>query len=211
MLIENLVEKFNNYVPPLINFILEGVYEEEVSKPLEFIVVRTDLNLVTQLCKLIDSLVKAPEAYQDPDQIEHMLVFCLVWSFGVCLKTESRVRFEEILRRINGGRGLPSTNLFDNFYDFNKSKVWMPWEKMVVNYQPPEDGKFSKILVPTVDTTRFSWMLDQFIQTEQPIIFAGDSGTAKSVIIQNYLGSLSNDKYMKLNINFSSRTTSHDL
>lgn len=47
MLIENLVEKFNNYVPPLINFILEGQYEEEITKPLEFIVVRTDLNLVT--------------------------------------------------------------------------------------------------------------------------------------------------------------------
>jgi dynein heavy chain len=112
-----------------------------------------------------------------------MLVFCLVWSFGISLKTESRVRFEEILRRINGGRGLPSTNLFENFYDFNKTKVWIPWEKMVLNYQPPEDGKFSKILVPTVDTTRFSYMLDQFIQSEQPLIFAGDSGTAKSVII----------------------------
>ena len=134
ILIENLVEKFNNYVPPLVNFILDGQYEEEITKPLDFVVVRTDLNLVNQLCKLIDSLVKTPESYQDPDQIEHMLVFCLVWSFGISLKTESRVRFEEILRRINGGRGLPSTNLFDNFYDFNKTKVWIPWEKMVLNY-----------------------------------------------------------------------------
>lgn len=44
-----------------------------------------------------------------------------------------------------------------------------------------------------------------------PVIFVGESGTAKSVIISNYLGSLKSDDYMKLNINFSSRTTSRDL
>jgi dynein heavy chain len=44
-----------------------------------------------------------------------------------------------------------------------------------------------------------------------PVIFVGESGTAKSVIISNYLSSLKSDDYMKLNINFSSRTTSRDL
>lgn len=42
-------------------------------------------------------------------------------------------------------------------------------------------------------------------------MFVGESGTAKSVIISNYLSSLPADDFMKLNINFSSRTTSKDL
>lgn len=42
-------------------------------------------------------------------------------------------------------------------------------------------------------------------------MFVGESGTAKSVIISNYLNSLPSDNYMRLNINFSSRTTSYDL
>jgi len=49
------------------------------------------------------------------------------------------------------------------------------------------------------------------ITNKFPVIFVGESGTAKSVIILNYLGSLKTDDYMKLNINFSSRTTSKDL
>jgi dynein heavy chain len=49
------------------------------------------------------------------------------------------------------------------------------------------------------------------IQNKFPVIFVGESGTAKSVIISNYLNSLPSDNYMKLNINFSSRTTSKDL
>jgi dynein heavy chain len=49
------------------------------------------------------------------------------------------------------------------------------------------------------------------VKNKFPCIFVGESGTAKSVIISNYLGSLSTDLFMKLEINFSSRTTSKDL
>eukprot|EP00919_Chromeraceae_sp_WS-2016_P052519 GHVR01124680.1.p1 GENE.GHVR01124680.1~~GHVR01124680.1.p1 ORF type:complete len:202 (+),score=12.16 GHVR01124680.1:6864-7469(+) len=71
--------------------------------------------------------------------------------------------------------------------------------------------KFSKILVPTIDTKKYSYVLDLMIKTKVPCIFVGESGTAKSVIISNYLNSLSTDHFLKLNINFSSRTTSKDL
>lgn len=81
----------------------------------------------------------------------------------------------------------------------------------MTEYQPPLDGKFSRILVPTVDTRRFSWLLGQMVSNKWPAMFVGESGTAKSVIIQSYLNSLPVDNYVKLNINFSSRTTSSDL
>ena len=68
--------------------------------------------------------------------------------------------------------------------------------------------KFSKILVPTIDTKKYSYVLDLMVKTKYPCIFVGESGTAKSVIVSNYLGSLSPDNYMRLSINFSSRTTS---
>ncbi len=38
ILIETLLEMFNKYLPPLITFIYDGITEEEVIKPLEFIV-----------------------------------------------------------------------------------------------------------------------------------------------------------------------------
>ena len=39
----------------------------------------------------------------------------------------------------------------------------------------------------------------------------GDSGTAKSVTISNYLGGLSPEQYLVLTMNFSSRTSSLDV
>lgn len=49
------------------------------------------------------------------------------------------------------------------------------------------------------------------VSNKFPVMFVGESGTAKSVIISNYLNSLDPENFMKLNINFSSRTTSKDL
>ena len=83
---------------------------------------------------------------------------------------------------------MPATSLFDNLYDYlSDNRMWVAWEKKVTEYQPPADGKFSKILVPTADTKRFSFILAQNIALKIPTMFVGDSGTAKSVIIMNYL------------------------
>lgn len=139
-------------------------------------------------------------------------MFSLVWSFGTCLKQDSRKRFEEYLKKLSG-RVFPPTSLFDNYYDL-EGRNFINWERLVPEYKPPEDGKFNKILVPTVDTKRFSYILSLQINEKgfkRPCIFVGESGTAKSVIIQNFMNSLNTNVWMKLNINFSSRTTSKDL
>ena len=43
------------------------------------------------------------------------------------------------------------------------------------------------------------------------MLFVGESGTAKSVAIQKYLGSFPVAENLILNVNFSSRTTSMDV
>lgn len=62
--------------------------------------------------------------------IELMYIFSIVWSLGACLKIESRKRFEEFLRGIRGG-ALPASSLFDNYFDYEKSKNFITWEKLV--------------------------------------------------------------------------------
>ena len=100
-------------------------------------------------------------------------------------------------------------SLFDFYFDLRRE--WVNWKDEVRQYETPEGTKFSKILVPTIDTKKYSYILDLMVKLKNPCMFVGESGTAKSVIISNYLGSLSTDEFMKLEINFSSRTTSKDL
>lgn len=84
------------------------------------------------------------------------------------------------------------------------------WERKVPEYVQPVNKKFAQILVPTVDTQRYSWLLNQVMSLKRPAMFVGDSGTAKTVTIFSHFKSLPMEKYVVLNINFSSRTTSMD-
>ena len=53
----------------------------------------------------------------------------------------------------------------------------------------------SKVLVPTVDTTRYTFLLDRIVRVRAPVLFCGESGTAKTVTIQNFFESLDLDFY----------------
>jgi dynein heavy chain len=100
-------------------------------------------------------------------------------------------------------------NLYDNVYDIKTQKLDF-WDKRVPEYNPPTDGRFSSILVPTMDTTRYSWLLNQVIQLKKPVLFCGDSGTAKTVTVFSAFQQLDPETYIYLNVNFSSRTSSLD-
>ncbi len=89
--------------------------------------------------------------------------------------------------------------------------VWKAWKTYVEDYEPPSDGQFSKILVPTVDVVRTTWLLSTVMGAGKPCLLVGESGTAKSVTIGNFLGSLDAATNIILNINFSSRTSSADV
>ena len=60
---------------------------------------------------------------------------------------------------------------------------FITWEQKVPEYVPPINKKFSQILVPTVDTYRYAWLLNKVMSLNKPAMFCGDSGTAKTVTV----------------------------
>jgi len=80
--------------------------------------------------------------------------------------------------------------------------------------------KWSKGLAECLDQTshsglmpvcRTTWLLHTIVSNGKPILLVGESGTAKSVTINNYLASLDGAVNLVLNMNFSSRTSSMDV
>jgi len=72
----------------------------------------------------------------------------------------------------------------------------------------PKNSPHSKILVPTTDTVKYKYILNKFLENDSPIILTGEQGTAKTVIIKNYLSDLNIDQNVVLNMNFSFKTNS---
>ena len=205
---DSIKELYSKYIPPCISYILDGIIANEITAPLPLINPRTNLNLVKQFTIIMDALLPVENPPQEIEFLENYFIYALIWSMGAALTLSAREKFDEFLKKTSQ-RILTATSLFDNYFDI-KTRQWLGWDKQVAKFEPPKGGRFSSILVPTIDTARYSWFLNLLLTKSFPVMFIGDSGTAKSVTIQNTLKGLSEEKYCLLNINFSSRTTSLD-
>ena len=213
---ENLLGMFDEslakYIKPLMEYIFEGKQGEDqgaVIEPIELTVPRTALNLVQQFCSLMDCLL--PEdinmlQVMDSVKFETIFSYACIWSFGACIKSASAL--EAFSEQFYSLFSLPKPNIFDWVVTNGN---WQQISKDNLVYEPREDGDYSKILVPTLDTFKFNYLLEIMMAKEKPMMFAGEPGTAKTVIIKNYLSKLKIESFSILNINFSSRTDSMEV
>ncbi|MBN3296580.1 DYH10 protein, partial [Amia calva] len=213
---------FEKYVPDTIALIVEGIVDGRQGAKLKTIVPQTDLNMVFQLTMMLDALLEG-EA-EEPDVLECYFLEALYCSLGGTLLDTEKNKFDEYIKRLASmsmvhdgktlaGPGELPGNL-PTLYDFHfdgEQKKWVPWSTLVPKYIHSSEVKFIDILVPTVDTTRTSWLLEQMVKIKRPVVLVGESGTSKTATTQNFLKNLDTDTTMMLTINFSSRTTSMDL
>ncbi|XP_075852592.1 dynein axonemal heavy chain 10 [Microcebus murinus] len=218
----NLDGLFQKYVPYLITVIVEGIVDGKQGEKLKTIVPQTDLNMVTQLTKMLDSLLEGE--IEDPELLECYFLEALYCSLGAALLEDGRVKFDECIKCM---ASLPTADtegvwakpgelpghlptLYDFHFDSTRSQ-WIPWSKLVPEYVHSHERKFIDILVHTVDTTRTTWILGQMVKIKHPVILVGESGTSKTATTQNFLRNLNEETNIVLTVNFSSRTTSLDI
>eukprot|EP00928_Gymnodinium_smaydae_P090380 TRINITY_DN7418_c2_g3_i1.p1 TRINITY_DN7418_c2_g3~~TRINITY_DN7418_c2_g3_i1.p1 ORF type:complete len:3325 (+),score=999.70 TRINITY_DN7418_c2_g3_i1:390-9977(+) len=205
---EQLDDLYDKYMPTLIPYIFDGRLGDVIGKPLGNFIHRSYMGMdsVVQFSRLFDSLFD--ENSMPIELCENVYIFCLTWSLGAHLDEKGRPLFDETLKKL-ANKSLPKGSLYDSMFDIELGR-WVPWEEKIEDFAPPPGIDFNKIFVPTMDTTRYSWVTKQFISMNQPVLFIGESGTAKSVTLQNTLESYPNETSAILNINFSSRTSSKD-
>lgn len=207
----HLMDLYEKYVPKLVAYVLEGdlgTGDGEAEEPLNLAMPLTNLGLVRQLCTLLDATLSSDAEYEDFDLLEGHFIYALVWSAGAAVAQSDRQRFHNfltLLAEVPTSRGL----IYEAFFD-PATRKWLEWSSVVPEYAPPVPFEFHRILVPTTDSVLYTSLLSKLVAIDKPVMFVGESGTAKTVTVQNFLGKLAPDKYNLLAINFSSRTTSRD-
>ena len=210
---------FEKYVPPCISLILEGIEGGRQGEKLRSILPLTNLNLVTQLCFMLNALLPFAEPGGPSGGggglgigsavLECYYLTALYWSLGAALVEESRVKFDTLVKKLANMTEVPGEgavagpgeipchypSLYEYFFDPQQTK-WVPWADKVPDYQHDIGIKFHEILVPTVDTVRNTWLLSEMVAIQRPVILVGETGTSKTATTQNFLRNLSPETHV---------------
>lgn len=148
--------------------------------------------------------------------IEKLFIYSLCWSLGALLEQEDRVKFHHWLAARDTNNLLPTLeNVEDTVYEYYvnlKSLHWEKWRPPIWTHPlsfSPGDSKldFSNLLIPTMDSTRANYLMQQLHKQRKSILVIGAEGTAKTSTNLMFLKTLPTDTNVVKRINFSSATT----
>jgi dynein heavy chain len=102
-----LRQLFDKYASPAVDWVTQGLDGEEIVRRPKQAVPATNLNMVAQLCGLLEGLLaQQPQLGSDPVQLEALFLYCLVWSCGAALVQQpgapDRDRFDAFLKNLAG-------------------------------------------------------------------------------------------------------------
>ena len=226
---EQIIALFDWLLPPMLR-----VATKMVRRPVPM----QDINLAVACMRLMESLLD--EFRDTPERIAEMninvqnlwiqsiFLFALVWSVGGSTDEEGRKKFDQILRKllVNDpppeikhyvkSPAVPITQLFpegklvyDFTFDKNRQK-WVPWMETVEVQPLDPEMEYADIIVPTVDTVRYEFILDKLLSHKHHLLYVGTTGTGKTVYIKKYLQQvMAHDKFAYMMCNFSAQTSAN--
>ena len=222
---ELLADLYDWLVPASIKFHRKNC--KEVSATL-------DQTLVISLNRIFSCLtevfVDTPEKVAEMDEkalatfVETCFTFALVWSIGISVDIEGRAKFDAFYRDLLAGKveasppppkrkiqnSFPERGMvYDYVWDLEMGK-WQAWKDRI-DAKPviDKEAKFTEIIVPTVDTCRYAWILELLVLRQHPILFVGPTGTGKSAYTTTKLMLGMPEEYTFMTVAFSARTSAN--
>lgn len=212
-LIPKIKECVNKYYYLVLEFVRKNLYEP---------VVTMDNNLCQSFCRIMDCYfaayyddeartVQKEEIEEFEEMVESLFVYGLVWSFGCTTDLEGRRKFDSKLREIlKGFKGLPPATgmVYDFCYDI-KNKMWVDWLETVSAFQIDARIDFTHIIVPTFDSIRMKYIKKLLLSNKKHILCPGNTGTGKTININQLLTTEMPEEYQSLVITFSAQTSAN--
>ncbi|KAM3174254.1 hypothetical protein ACTXT7_010920 [Hymenolepis weldensis] len=170
-------------------------------------------------------ILKVGEVY------ESWFFFSLVWSIGATCTNDGRKAFDIFLRKKMKDAKVhrpfpPEGSVYDYYLDEadslsldknelecdeqNQKQVhWEHWMTNAPTYKIDTTGKYSDILVPTLDNIRLVKVMEMLLRNGLPILGIGPTGTGKTVCISDKLTRGMPEEFISEFMVFSAKTSSN--
>jgi dynein axonemal heavy chain len=130
--------------------------------------------------------------------------YAYVWSIGGSIDAESQSKFKEFASQQLREFNLPR-DVYDVYVDTVERK-WASWSDIVPEFKYDNELPYFRMLVPTVDTVRYSKLMQTCLEVDRSVFFTGTTGVGKSVIINDLLRNMKQDSVVPLQLTFSAQT-----
>ncbi|XP_031208338.1 dynein heavy chain 2, axonemal isoform X2 [Mastomys coucha] len=202
---------------------LQRMFEKFINKILSFkkdncneLVPVPEYSGIISLCKLYTVLATPENGVNPADtdnyafMVEMTFVFSMIWSVCASVDEDGRKKIDSYLREIEGS--FPNKDTVYEYYVNPKMRTWTSFEdKLPKSWRYPPNAPFYKIMVPTVDTVRYNYLVSTLVANQNPVLLVGPVGTGKTSIAQSVLQSLPSSQWSVLIVNMSAQTTSNNV
>jgi dynein heavy chain len=147
------------------------------------------------------------------ENLEGIFLFALTWSVLATADTQGRKMCDRFLRNLALSNGckvfFPSTgSIYDYTFDQDASE-WRPWESIMDEYRHNVKLSFAEMIIPTMDTVRYTYLLELLVTNNMHVLMTGPTGTGKTVNINRWLSTEAPKNYVPLTFTFSARTSAN--
>uniref|UniRef100_A0A1I8GGQ9 DHC_N2 domain-containing protein n=1 Tax=Macrostomum lignano TaxID=282301 RepID=A0A1I8GGQ9_9PLAT len=208
-LVDYVFELFNKYIDPGLTFIHKKCTQA---------MAQVNIAKVMTVCNLFQSLLCGPGAPslagdENKPLVCTSFVFSYLWGVGgntIDANWDSIDNFVRQQFEDNGDARLPSTgDLWSSYVDMDTKRMDL-WEKIIPTFTYNKSIPFFEMVVPTVDTVRFGYLLEKSFALGRSVLFTGGTGVGKSVVARGHLNSIAEKaNYVPIYINFSAQTSSN--
>ena len=213
---KTLDEMFETFIDPMIKFL---------RKQCIFLMPMDTAFMATSLMRMISMTTTGFAEESNAKVLDQWLqgcfMFSFIWSLGATVNGAGRELFSDFFKEVLKGtsEAIPHEFKFaspipdeGSVYDYvfvaqGKGK-WLKWLATVNTELVIKPGqKIKDVLVPTMDTARYTYLMDLAIKNRVPTLFVGPTGTGKSVYVRDKLMSLPKAEYNPEFLTFSAQTS----
>lgn len=138
------------------------------------------------MCAILESLLNDPnglgtitEMTKIQKYICQSFIFSYLWSLGSNLIDSSQTKFEDFVinqfEEKSEASISPGTKLLSVYLN-TVTKSFESWNSIVPGFVYNANTPYFELLVPTVDSIKYSYVMEKLIQMNQPVMLTGITG-----------------------------------
>lgn len=232
-----LTNKFSNQILNLFNWIVPACLNFiNINNCVKQFYV-CDFSLVENLLKLLQITLENILIDIKDDDTKNLQIWLqagflqsALWAFGSTLDNCSRTKFDVYYKKLWKGKikefcypstidkieiSIPQENtLYDYYYSYKQRGSWKYWQDLLKNEKHFDNVLLfdNECIISTIDTLRYTNLINNHIKYKLPILITGETGTGKSFLMKDILfNKLDKNQYQITNINLSKFLTTNQV